>query len=116
MAVALCMISCSTGSENGSDSAAGNAASENVYKKLVLMYNNAAEKVKSASSIAELDSINNKLDEEQRLLKEKSADEISRIREAVLKNPASYIGDIEAEQDAWNIYEEAYLNKLMELK
>ena len=80
------------------------------------MYNNAAEKVKSASSIAELDSINNKLDEEQRLLKEKSADEISRIREAVLKNPASYIGDIEAEQDAWNIYEEAYLNKLMELK
>ena len=125
---AAVLLGCSAGTDSadtkkvaGTDSVdskkvAAKAVSSNVYTRLVAIYGEATNAVKAASTMEELDSINNALVEKQDAEKYNSAKEELEIRNKRIDDPEAYQADIDAEKKAWGEYEDAYVSKLLELR
>ncbi len=112
-------VGCSDAVEKDTKDVNGKKAKEvsaNYYIRLADMYNDALVKLKNAATLEELDAINNTLDSLQKAEKHKSAAELVRINNEIAENAEAYKADKDAEEKAWDAYEEAYLDKLFELR
>lgn len=110
--VACGIVACS-GSANQAES---EKKPENVYTKLSALNKKAVVDINSAASLTELDSINDQFAKDYDKLRNESFTELLEIEEERAKNPEAYQEDIDAEKASWTQYEDAYLNKLSELR